>query len=208
MAAATGFRAVGLTAPDLSGESTLAWWGRSGTEILPWSVARRRRMNHPFGRWHLAPGFVRSCGMGVMDDLPWLYGAACHATADEAAARQVTERVVRDARPGTPRRALVAEAVRLGVGSVTPAAPFDRLPPRERQALALVRLAGMGVEEVAALTGEDPATVKRRLTAGLRMLATPRPVAPAPPEASVPRMPRPRSGCGSAASRGRGAHVS
>jgi hypothetical protein len=165
-------------------------------------------MNHPFGRWHVAPWSVRSRGMGVMDDLPWIYGAACQAVGDEAIARQVTERVVRDARPGTPRRALVAEAVRLGVGSVTPAAPFDRLPPREREMLALVRLAGMGVDEVTALTGEDPAIVKRRLTAGLQMLATPRPVARTPSEASAPRRPRPRSGCGSAASRARGAHVS
>jgi DNA-directed RNA polymerase specialized sigma24 family protein len=146
--------------------------------------------------------------MRVVDDLPWIYGAACHAAADEVTARHVTERVVRDARPGTPRRALVAEAVRLAVGSVTPAEPFDRLPPRERQALALVRLAGMGIEEVAAVTGEDPATVKRRLTAGLQTLATPRPVAPTPPVASVPRMPPPRSGCGSAAFRARGAHAS
>lgn len=146
--------------------------------------------------------------MRVLDDLPWIYGAACHAAADEAAARHLTECVVRDARPGTPRRALIAEVVRLAVGSATPAAPFDRLPPRERQALALVRLAGMGIEEVAALTGEDPATVKRSLTAGLRALATPRPVAATAPAASVPRMPRPRSGCGSAASRARGAHAS
>ncbi len=146
--------------------------------------------------------------MGVIEDLPWIYGAACQTVADEAAARQVTERVVRDARPGTPRRALVAEAVRLGVASATPAAPFDRLPPRERETLALVRLAGMGVAEVAALTGEDPTTVKRRLTAGLQMLATPRPVAPTPPEASVPRRRRPRFGFGSAASRARAAHVS
>jgi hypothetical protein len=146
--------------------------------------------------------------MRVVDDLPWIYGAACHATGDEAAARDVTERVVGDARPGTPRRALVAEAVRLGVGGAMPAAPFDRLPPREREALALVRLAGLGVDEVAALTGEDAATVKRRLTAGLQALATPRPAAPAPPAASVRRMLRLRLGCGSAASRARGAHAS
>lgn len=146
--------------------------------------------------------------MPVVDDLPWIYGAACHATADEATARQLTERVVRDAHPGTPRRALVIEAVRLGVGSVTPAAPFDRLAAPERQALALVRLAGMRVDEVAALTGEDAATVKRRLTAGMRTLATPHPVAATPPAASVPRMPRPRPGCAFAASRARAAHAS
>src|SRR3954469_6259434 len=98
-------------------------------------------------------------------------------------------------------RGRVAEAVRLAPGGATPAAPFDRLPPRERQALALVRLAGMTIDEVAALTGEDPATIKRRRTAGLQTLATPQPLAPTPPAASVSRMPRPRPGCGSAASR-------
>jgi Sigma-70, region 4 len=146
--------------------------------------------------------------MSIMDDLPWIYGAACSAAADEAAARAVTERVVRDARPGTPRRALVAETVRLAVGGVTPAAPFDRLPPGDREALALVRLAGMSIDEVATLTGEDQATVKRRLTAGLRTLATPRPLAPTPPATSVPRMRRLRLGCESAASRARGEHAS
>jgi DNA-directed RNA polymerase specialized sigma24 family protein len=144
--------------------------------------------------------------MPVLDDLPWIYGAACHASADEAAAGRLTERVVREARPGTPRRALVAEAVRLAAGGAAQAAPFDRLPPREREALALVRLAGLGIDEVAALTGEDAATVKRRLSAGLRTLASPQPVAP--PAASGPRMPRPRPGCASLVSRARGAHAS
>lgn len=140
--------------------------------------------------------------MRALDDLPWVYGAARHAAAGEAAARHVTERVVRDGRPGTPRRGLVAEAVRLAVG-VMPAAPFDRLPPSEREALALVRLAGMDIDEVAVLLAETPATVKRRLTAGLRMLAT----APAA-AASGPQMPRPRLDCASAASRAHGAHGS
>jgi DNA-binding NarL/FixJ family response regulator len=146
--------------------------------------------------------------MRVLDDLPWIYGAACHASSDGAAAGRLTERVVRAARPGTPRRALVAEAVRQAIGSATPAAPFDRLPPREREVLALVRLAGLGIDEVSALTGEDPATVKRRLTAGLRTLAAPQPAAPAPAAASAPRTPRPRPGCACAASRARAAHAS
>ena len=146
--------------------------------------------------------------MGALDDLPWIYGAARQAVADAAAADDLTLRVVRDARPGTPRRSLVAEAVRLGVGGVTPAAPFDRVPPREREALALVRLAGLDVEEVAALTGEDATTVKRRLTAGLQMLASPRPEAPTPAAASAPRMPRPRLDCASAASPAHGARAS
>jgi DNA-directed RNA polymerase specialized sigma24 family protein len=146
--------------------------------------------------------------MRVMDDLPWIYGAARGAAADEAVARRVTERVVRDARPGSTRRTLVAEAVRLAVGGEQPAAPFDCLAPRDGEALALVRLAGMGIEEVAAMTGEDVATIRRRLTDALQTLAMPRPVAQMPPAASVPRTPRPRSGCGFAASRARGARAS
>lgn len=63
--------------------------------------------------------------MLVLDDLPWIYGAARQAADDEDAAAAVTERVVRDANPGVPRRARVAAAVRLAVGGATPAAPFD-----------------------------------------------------------------------------------
>ena len=155
----------------------------------------------------LALPYVRG-RMRVLDDLPWIYGAARHAVADQAAADELTVRVVRDARPGTSRRALVAEAVRLGVSGGTPAAPFDRVPPKEREALALVRLAGMSVDEVATLTGEDAATVKRRLTVGLQMLAAPRPEAPTSAATSAPRMPRPRIDCASAASRAHGARAS
>ena len=108
--------------------------------------------------------------MRVTDDLPWIYGAALAAAGSEAAAQDVTEDVLTHASPRASRADLVAEAVRLAVRR-SPAAPFARLPEREREALALVRLARLDVGGVAAVTGEDPAEVKRRLGSALRSLA-------------------------------------
>ena len=114
--------------------------------------------------------------MVVMDDVPWIYGAAAAATCSESVAREVTERVVRGAGSGATRGALRAEAVRLAVRTA-PAAPFVGLDPDDAEALALVRLTGAGVRDVAAVTGEDQAAVSRRLTRALRTLSRPRLVA-------------------------------
>jgi DNA-directed RNA polymerase specialized sigma24 family protein len=114
--------------------------------------------------------------MGLMDDVPWVYGAARAATADEDVALDVTERVLRAAAPDSARRTLVAEAVRQAI-RIEPAAPFAGLDRGDAEALALVRLAGLSAAEVADATGEDRATVSRRLTAALRTLARPRLVA-------------------------------
>jgi DNA-directed RNA polymerase specialized sigma24 family protein len=111
-----------------------------------------------------------------MDDLPWIYGAALATARSEATAREVTECAIRQAPAGATRRRLVADAVRLAIAS-EPAVPFDALDPSDAQALALVRVAGLSAREVATATGEDPATVSRRLTAALRTLSRPRLVA-------------------------------
>jgi DNA-directed RNA polymerase specialized sigma24 family protein len=114
--------------------------------------------------------------MVVTDDLPWIYGAARAAARSERAACDATERAIRQALAGEDRRALAAHAVRLAIAD-EPAAPFDALEPADAEALALVRLVGLRVGEVAALTGDEPATVTRRLTAALRTLSRPRLVA-------------------------------
>jgi hypothetical protein len=101
----------------------------------------------------------------------------------------VTERVVVGGRG-------VVEAVRMAVRDA-PAPPFDRLPADEREALALVRLAGLDVNEVAELTGTTPAMVKARLTAALTVI-----------RAAVPRTPPLRPDCGNGASRARVARAS
>jgi DNA-directed RNA polymerase specialized sigma24 family protein len=114
--------------------------------------------------------------MEVVNDLPWVYGAALAAASSEAGAQDATERAFRGARAGDTRRALIAEAVRVAIRT-DPAEPFDALDPEDAEALALVRIAGLCVAEVAALTGHDRATVKRRLTVALRSLSRPRLVA-------------------------------
>ena len=97
-----------------------------------------------------------------------IYGAAVSACADEAAAADVTIRVgaagVDDARRQT------AEAVRLAMeGEPHPA--FAPLPLGEREALALARVAGLDVAEIAALTGRTADEVKAQLSMALRRLA-------------------------------------
>jgi hypothetical protein len=108
--------------------------------------------------------------MRVTDDLPWIYGAALAAAGSEAVACDVTEDVLLDAPPEASRKDLVTEAVRLAVRR-TEIAPFDGLPAGDREALALVRLAGLTVTEVSAATGEEPDVVKRRLGTALRSIA-------------------------------------
>jgi DNA-directed RNA polymerase specialized sigma24 family protein len=107
----------------------------------------------------------------VVEHLPWIYGAALAAAASDAAADHVTEQVVRSAPASATRGWLVIEAVRRAVLR-DPASPFDLLRASDREALALVRLAGLDVREVADLLGEDTATVKRRLTDALLTLST------------------------------------
>jgi hypothetical protein len=108
--------------------------------------------------------------MPVTDDLPWIYGAALAAAGSVAAAQDVTERVLVGAPPEASRRDLVIEAVRLAVRTV-PAPVFAGLRPADREALALVRLAALTVDEVADVTGDEPAVVKRRLASALRSVA-------------------------------------
>ena len=114
--------------------------------------------------------------MEVVDDLPWVYGAALAAASTEAGARDATERAFRGARPGDARLALVAEAVRVAIRT-DPAEPFEALDPDDAEALALVRLAGLRIDDVAALTGEDRATVSGRLSVALGSLSRPHLVA-------------------------------
>src|SRR3712207_5837592 len=98
-----------------------------------------------------------------------IYGAALAASADEQAAADVTLRVTQE-HGASPRAA--TEAVRLAMeGEPHPA--FARLPPAERTALALARLARMDVAQIAELTGSTPDDVKALLGSALRRLARP-----------------------------------
>ena len=90
----------------------------------------------------------------LMKLAPQVHGAAVAASSDPESAAGVTERVLREAArrhgPGQPidRRLLVERAIRLGVTSC-PAQGFAAIDGRDREAIALARLAGYSVAEIA-----------------------------------------------------------
>src|SRR5688500_12338811 len=118
--------------------------------------------------------------MVITDDLPWVYGAARAASASEDAAADATAEVL--AGGSAPRAELIGRAIRQAVAA-DPASPFDGIEPEAREALALVRLGGLAVDEVAALTGVTVSEVKLRLSAALFALSsgTSRRTPPLPP---------------------------
>jgi DNA-directed RNA polymerase specialized sigma24 family protein len=123
--------------------------------------------------------------------LDGVWRAALAASGDHAVAEEVTAAVLRVA----PRDAIEGELVRRAVLAAVrraPAPAFAGLGEAEREAVALARIAGCPVGEVAAALGIGDGAARRLLTAGLRAIRR-RP-------ASVPRTPRPVLGCGSAAS--------
>jgi hypothetical protein len=104
---------------------------------------------------------------------PHVYGAAVAAAADRAAAADVTRAVLVEAATGRARadaRSLVERAV-LHAVRVSPHPAFGALGAGEREAVALARLAGYSVPEIADALGIAPPEVRSRLTSGARALA-------------------------------------
>jgi len=112
----------------------------------------------------------------VMRFAPQVHGAAVSASSDPSSAARVTERVLSDAArshaPGQPidHRALVERAICLGVRSC-PAEGYDRIEERDREAIALARLGGYSVTEIARALQTSPRDVKRRMSRGLLSVA-------------------------------------
>ena len=112
----------------------------------------------------------------LMKLAPQVHGAAVAASSDPESAAGVTERVLREAArrhgPGQPidRRLLVERAIRLGVTSC-PAQGFAAIDGRDREAIALARLAGYSVAEIARALETSASEVKRRMSRGLRSVA-------------------------------------
>jgi Sigma-70, region 4 len=101
---------------------------------------------------------------------PHVYGAAVAASRDQAAAAEVAEEVLRAAAGEArtvDRGSLVAKAIRLGV-RCDPADCFAPMAPDDREAVALARLAGYSVGEIAAALGTGVDDVKARMLRGLR----------------------------------------
>jgi DNA-directed RNA polymerase specialized sigma24 family protein len=128
----------------------------------------------------------------VQDHLDAVWRAALAASADRHVAENVTAAVLRAAPPDATEAALVRSAVLAAVRRA-PAPPFAAMGRAERDAVALARIAGCPVGEVAAALGIAEGAARRLLTVGLRSMLSRRP-------ASVLRTLPPVLGCGIAAS--------
>jgi DNA-directed RNA polymerase specialized sigma24 family protein len=104
---------------------------------------------------------------------PHVYGAALAAAADAGAAEDVAHEVLREAVAGRARgdaRSLVERAVLQAVRTA-PHPAFAPLRSGDREAVALARLAGYSVAEVADALAIPPTEARSRMTSGLRGLA-------------------------------------
>ena len=121
----------------------------------------------------------------VMRLAPQVHGAAVAASSDPESAAGVTERVLCEAAgghgPGQPidRRRLVERAIRLGVRSC-PGQGFAVIDEPDREPIALARLGGYSVAEIARALEISPAEVKRRMSRGLSRVAEAMPPNPQP----------------------------
>jgi hypothetical protein len=126
------------------------------------------------------------------EHLDAVWRAALAASGDQAVAEEVTIAVLRGAARDAAEPELVRTAVLAAVRRA-PAPAFAGLDGAEREALALARIAGCPVGEVASALGVGDGAARRLLTAALGSVPRRR-------RASGPRTPRPALGCGSAAS--------
>jgi DNA-directed RNA polymerase specialized sigma24 family protein len=128
----------------------------------------------------------------VQHKLDAVWRAALAASGDDGVAGEVTTAVLRGAPSDAAQDDLVRRAVLAAVRRA-PAPAFASMGRAEREAVALARVAGCPVGEVAATLGIGDGAARQLLTAGLRSMCQRRP-------ASVPRTLPPVLGCGIAAS--------
>src|SRR3954464_6831125 len=130
--------------------------------------------------------------MGQGEHLEEVWRAALAASGDRDVAEAGTTGVLYAASPDATAADLVRQAVLAAVRQA-PAAPFAAMGAAQREAVALARIAGSPVGEVAAALGVGDGPAGRLLAAALRSRLR-------RPPASGRRTPRPALGCGSAAS--------
>jgi hypothetical protein len=128
----------------------------------------------PAGRTFAHVDLRRTGRRGADDsDLPWIYGAAVKASATHEAACRAAAAGIRAARERTAepdRKLLMACTVRAALAD-SPCLPFAALPPLQREAVGLARIAELDVDEIAALVGCHRREAKRRMLEGLRLVA-------------------------------------
>jgi Sigma-70, region 4 len=125
----------------------------------------------------VAPMIAEATGTEVSDDLRHVYSAAVAASGDHTTAVEIAERVLLTTVPegaggdGSPnRRQLVERAIRVGV-RMAPAEGFAAMEADDREAIALARLAGYSVTEIAATLDTSVDDVKARMLRGLESAA-------------------------------------
>src|SRR3954453_21429272 len=112
--------------------------------------------------------------MGQGEHLDEVWRAALAASGDRHVAETVTTAVLYAASPDATAADLGRQAVLAAVRQA-PAAPFAAMGDAQHEAVALARIAGCPVGEVAAALGVGDGTARRLLTAGLRSMLGPPP---------------------------------
>jgi DNA-directed RNA polymerase specialized sigma24 family protein len=125
----------------------------------------------------VAPMIAEAPRAELSGDLRHLYGAAVAASRDHTTAVEIAERVLLTAAPegvgddrSLTRRQLVERAIRLGV-RMAPAEGFAAMEADDREAIALARLAGYSVAEIATTLETSVDDVKARMRRGLQSAA-------------------------------------
>jgi DNA-directed RNA polymerase specialized sigma24 family protein len=131
-------------------------------------------MAAPGGGGSIAAVVLRRSRALVDATVPHVYGAALAAAADSEAAADVAREVMADAASGRSRadaRSLVARALLRSVHEA-PARSFAPMRAEDREVVALARLGGYSVGEIAETLAICPAEVRARMTSGLRALVS------------------------------------
>jgi hypothetical protein len=129
----------------------------------------------------------------VVDHLDAVWRAALAASGDQTVAEDVATKVLASAGGDAPAGELVPRAVLLAIRS-SPAPGFAGMSAQQREAVALARIGGCRIDEVAATLRVSDGAARRLLTEGLRSTLRHH------RRTSAPRRLPPALGCGSAVS--------
>jgi DNA-directed RNA polymerase specialized sigma24 family protein len=111
---------------------------------------------------------------GRESDVAWVYGAAVRAADGRA-----TDVASSALNAGSTREERMVAAVRRAM-AVSPCAELADLPLEQREPIALARILGLDVDQIATTLGCDRAEVKARMRCGLTRLAGTRALADMP----------------------------
>jgi hypothetical protein len=144
----------------------------------------------------------------LRESIPHVYGAALAASRDHHNAVIVAEEVLGGAarewaRRPAARSELTERAIRLGVRTA-PGPGFADMDTEDREVVALARLGGYSVSDIAARLGTPADQVKAQMLRGLQRAVGTGSFS----RGSGPQTPPPPPGCGSAASPAHGARGS